>query len=310
MYKSGTYAILKKSRYIGGRSQRRDMRIMAFTKDTFIHCVNEINKHNYHYGNDILYRNCNFHHLPAKSSDQIDTKLSSMIWLIGKAYSADPTRSAAKGTFANKGLGSSFDAIAKGICTSGDYDGFYQNLRELRERSYSYQYENDRDILQKTAELVAILNRMITSTMKQTAVDKALEKTDPKNVVSFCSKFLHFMCPHLFFITDSYSFNGGAALFSGKAERKLYIADDDSSENIEIGKDARAYFKAHPSVDPIGADDLEKAKTDPYYLHCLRCYHLACFLHENGKQCEPQMRDDPNSRYMPRLVDSILMRIT
>lgn len=284
---------------------------MKFSEAEFLSCADTINKRNYDYGNDILYRNCNFDQLPVKGSAEIDTKLSSMIWLIGKAYSADPTRSAAKGTFANEGLGSSFEAIAEGICCgSGNYADFHQRLQTLREERYSYQYEEDRDILRETAELVSMLNDMITSTMKQAAQAKGLKKTDTKNVVSFSSKFLHFMCPHLFFITDSYSFNGGVALFSGKADRTLYIADQDSDRNITIDKEARAYFKAHPSVAPLWAEDLAKEKTDPYYMHCLRCYHLACFLHGHGKTCALQIDGDPDSSYMPRLVDSILMRIT
>ena len=283
---------------------------MQFTKDDFLSCIDIINNKNYDYGNDILYRHCGFDCLPKPGSSQIDTKLSSIIWLIGKAYSADPTRSAAKGTFANKGLGSSFESIAKGICVSKDYSYFYHELLTLCDQTYSYQYEKDQPILQKTAELVALLNGMIMSTMQQAAEEKQLDKTKVKNVVSFSSKFLHFMCPNLFFIIDSYSFNGAVALFSGKADRKLYIADKDSTENLNINKTARDYFNANPSVSSLWAEDLEKAKDDSYYTHCLRCYHLACFLKENDRQCTHQVSGDSESTYMPRLVDSILMRIT
>lgn len=283
---------------------------MKFSEADFLSCVDTINERNYDYGNDILYRNCSFDHLPAPDSGENAAKLSSMIWLIGKAYSADPIRSAVKGTFANKGLGSSFETIAKGIHTSGNYADFHHRLQKLCETRYSYQYEKDRDILRETADLVSMLNGMITRVMKQAADAKGLKTEDTKNVVSFSSKFLHFMCPHLFFITDSYSFNGGVALFSGKADRTLYIAEHDSDRNIDIGKEARAYFKAHPAVAPRWAEDLENEKKDSYFVHCLRCYHLACFLHGHGKTCKLQIDGDPDSGYMPRLVDSILMRIT
>lgn len=283
---------------------------MRFSKDSFLECVSLINEKNYDYGNDILYRNCGFDRLPVPGRAQIDTKLSSMIWLIGKAYSADPTRSAAKSTFANKGLGSSFESIANGIYASPHYEKFYQRLRTLCRKTYSYQYEEDRSILLETAELVAILNNMITSTMEQTAKAKGFEKTDSKNVVSFSSKFLHFMCPHLFFIIDSYSFNGGVALFSGNATRTLYIADDGSCENLCIDRDAKSYFKEYSSVCSPFGNDLPEATIPSYYMHCLRCYYLACFLNENKQTCKPQIDGDSNSIYMPRLVDSIVMRIT
>lgn len=283
---------------------------MQFTKDNFLSRIDIINNTNYNYGNDILYQHCGVDCLPKPGSSQIDTKLSSIIWLIGKAYSADPTRSAAKGTFANKGLGSSFESIAKGICVSKDYNYFYHELLALCDQTYSYQYEKDQSILQKTAELVAVLNGMITTTMQQAAEVKKLDKEKVKNVVSFSSKFLHFMCPNLFFIIDSYSINGGIALFSGNATKILYIADKGSPENICIDKTVRDYFKKYLSVDPLRSKDLVKAKDRPYYMHCLRCYHLACFLSDNKQTCKPQINGDPNSCYMPRLVDSIMMRIT
>ncbi len=233
-----------------------------------------------------------------------------MIWLIGKAYSADPTRSAAKRTYENKGLGSSFESIAKGIRNSGQYSDFHKELSKLRKITYSYVYENDRSILKDTAKLVATFNGMIVTTMQEAAQEKNLDHSKVKNVISFSSKFLHFMCPHLFFIIDSYSFNGAVALFSGKSNRKLYISDEDAAKNMDIDQATQNYFKKHLLVDTLWKEDLANAQNDAYYAHCLRCYCLACFLKQNGKQCKEQISGDPTSVYMPRLADSILMRIT
>ncbi len=276
---------------------------MRFSKDDFLSAVTAINKTNYDYGNDVLYRNCGLACLSAPGDAQSGTKLSSAIWLIGKAYSADPTRSAPKGYFSNKGLGSSFAYIAKEIYASSHYKEFYGQLQLLRGKTFCYRYEDDQSILLQTVNLVDTLNEMIKAAMEKDAMDA---KSD--NVVSFCSKFLHFMCPDLFFIIDSYSLNGGVALFSGKATKTLYTPENNLSENICIDSTAKDYFKKNyplPAPSENGFSDAIKT----YYLHCLRGYRLACFLHDNGKICTAQIESDPSSCYMPRLVDSILMRI-
>lgn len=289
---------------------------MDFPKE-FLRCVDTINNNNYNYGNEVLYQNCGFSCLK-------DTgKLSSAIWLIGKSYSADPTRSAPKDTFSNKGLGSSFERIATELLNSGNYEEFYNQLENLREKKYTYpdtdpDTNSDLKILKETVSLVHTLNTMIKNAMSKVAEDKKLEKLDSDNVVSFCSKFLHFMCPHLFFIIDSYSRNGGHTLFSTRTnQRTLYIQDQkDDPQNMVIDSTAKKHFHdnylSSPSAsyhEPAIQDYYEPAIQD-YYEHCLRAYGLARFLHANKKYCLPQIAGDENSRYMPRLVDSILMRIT
>ena len=89
--------------------KKGDDSTMRFSLDDFLDCVDDINAGNYDYGNEVLYRNCGFDCLPVPRTSTIDTKFSSAIWLIGKTYSADPTRSAPKGAFSNNGLGGSFE---------------------------------------------------------------------------------------------------------------------------------------------------------------------------------------------------------
>lgn len=270
---------------------------MKFPVDTFLSHIDTINEQNYCFGNELLYKYCGFDCLPSPGTSPIDTKLSSAIWLIGKSYSADPTRSARSGDISNEGLGSSFDRIAKNMYNSGDYAGFYADLLALCGKTYCYCYEDDKEILLKTVDLVHRLNEMVRSAMG----------ANSNNVVSFCSKFLHFMCPDLFFITDAYSYTGGMALYTGTADRKLYSSDDDPQSYLCIDKSARSYFKKQyplSSPEAVYPDAIRF-----YYGHCLRAYSVARFLHENSKKCVPQIKTDPDSCYMPRLVDSVLMRI-
>lgn len=284
---------------------------MRFSEKDFLACVDDINGKNYDHGNDVLYRNCGFDCLPVPGASAIDTKLSSVIWLIGKSYSADPTRSAPKDIFFNNGLGSSFEKIANRVYFMKEYTDFYEKLKQLANQKYDYDYEKDQEFLKSTVLLVDKLNWMMKEAMKAIAEEKGIKDPKIDNVVSFCSKFLHFMCPHLFFIIDSISLSGGAALFAKTKGRRLDVSDIKPSTYIEIDT-AKAFFKEqYQDVSPLSLD-LEKPPEaiTTYYAHCLRAYRLACFLNAKGKKCEPQIAGDPDSRYMPRLVDAILMRIT
>lgn len=284
---------------------------MRFSEKDFLDCVDVINGKNYDYGNDVLYRNCGFDCLPVPGASPIDTKLSSVIWLIGKSYSADPTRSAPKNTFSNNGLGRSFETIANGVYSLSEYTGFYEELKSLTKEKYDYDYGKDQKLLERTVLLLDKLNWMMKKAMKTIAEEKGNNDSEIDNVVSFCSKFLHFMCPHLFFIIDSISLSGGAALFANTKGRRLDVSDINPSTYIEIDT-AKAFMKEqYQDVSPQSLDSSGlNGATKTYCVHCLRAYRLACFLNANGKKCEPQITGDPDSCYMPRLVDAILMRIT
>lgn len=282
---------------------------MQFTKDDFLSCIDIINNKNYDYGNDILYRHCGFDCLPKPGSSQIDTKLSSIIWLIGKAYSADPTRSAPANTFSNKGLGNSFEQIAQKVYgLTDEYSEFYESLKKLRAKNYSFDSSrDDQETLLKTVQLVDDLNKMLRAAMTSLARDKNPDASESENVMSFCSKFLHFMCPQLFFIYDSFSFSGGSALFGKTKDRVLDPPTAEVEKRIRIDNDAKKFFKAK-TIAPLSNDFTEPISS--YYKHCLRAYALASFLKKSEKECAKQIADSEESRYMPRLVDSILMRIT
>lgn len=273
---------------------------MDSPEEKFLRCVDTINDNNYNYGNEVLYKNCGFACLEDAG------KLSSAIWLIGKSYSADPTRSAPKDTFKNKGLGSSFERIAEELVSSNEYNSFCISLKELRKKEYNYT-DSELFVLESTVDHVSTFNTMIKNAMSTVARDKHLEKVDSDNVVSFCSKFLHFMCPHLFFIIDSYSRKGGFALYRGTAKRTLYISED-TNQNLDIDQTVKALFRGDYSFRR--SVEYKEPAIQDYYEHCLRAYGLARFLREKGKACARQITGEPNSCYMPRLVDSVLMRIT
>jgi len=269
----------------------------TFTKTDFLKHVDEVNKTNYVYGNEVLYKSFSFSIMPRPSATIYNiNKLSSAIWIIGKAYSADPTRSAAS-LVASSGLGLSFDAIATAIVNHPNYNIFYDKLDKLKSKKYSFTFTKDEHILNDCVYCVSLLNDMVKDAMG----------IGSENVVSFCSKFLHFMCPNVFFIIDSLSLAGGIGLYSGRVNRSFEIETIPSSDWIEITSSERQFFKSMSAIPSIKTSYSEPIKT--YFNHCTRCYSLAVFLNGAGKKCEPQIIGIGNSTYIPRLVDSILMRI-
>lgn len=273
----------------------------AFTSEDFLSCVEAVNKNNYVYGNDVLYRAFDLRVLPHPSVSKPGVgELSSALWVIGKAYSADPTRSASTTLIASSGLGLSFHTIALGIVGHSEYKTFYKKLVGLKDKKYTFVWEQDKAIVQECIACLDMLNSMIKDVMG----------SGSHNVVSFCSKFLHFMCPDVFFIIDSLSLAGGITLYSGWGTRVFEAEMIPAADWLEIADAAREYFKAESAYQSIGVSDIacsDDAKV--YRMHCRRAYAFAVYLNKNGQVCAPQIKGIGASSYMPRLVDSVLMRI-
>lgn len=273
----------------------------VFTEKDFLEHVDQVNSTNYVYGNEVLYKNFGFGVLPRPASVTKDTgKLWCAIWMIGKSYSADPTRSAGS-LVSGSGLGLSFEAIAESIVNHEKYEELYKKLATLQGESFCYDFAKDKEILLECVSCVAMLNGMMKDSMGK----------DSDNVISFCSKLLHFLCPNVFFIYDSLSLAGGVSLYSGRADRVFKVETIPQTDWLEISDIARNYFKGNRDPRTVSVGKFANDEPTKVYLeHCLRAYALAVFLHEKKRSCALQIEGDPKSQYMPRLVDSILMRIT
>jgi hypothetical protein len=283
---------------------------MTFSTEEFLKRVDVVNRQNYSYGNEILYLACkNKKVIPDDANDKAAIgRFSDVIWLIGKSYSADPMRSGNGG--GNDGLGISYERLAASITKNECYVSFLAKLRALSGTHYIFD-GNDADMcaLLSSAECVALLNDMIKSELGEKS----------RNVISFCSKLLHFVVPEIFFITDSFSYGGAIALYGGTANRYFKAEKDDAIQDMPINSGARQYFKSYYPISvsaQISSSDiyLSKGNTDDdnkrnYLLHCLRAYGVSRFLHENRKACALQIEGDTGSSYMTRLTDSVLMRI-
>ena len=267
---------------------------------SFLDECETINANNYNYGNDVLYSGFSFSKniLPVPGTTP-DTKFSSAISVIGNAYSANPTRSAAKDTFFNAGIGTSFDLIVAEILKDPNYEEFFKKIKELSSKRYEYN-PTDREILETTLTCVDLLNSLLQKAMTNIAKSKGLLK-DADKCISFCSKFVHFMCPHTVFIYDSFSNKGSSGLMSAHARGEKSIG------KCVIDKDFRAEFRKNWRDKYT---DIKIPNINEYCNHVRRAYALAKYLNRQGIVPTPQISGDPTSTYMPRLVDSILMNIT
>lgn len=269
----------------------------------FLTAIDSINNNNYNYGNDILYSSFNFSKgIFPSSATTLDTKLSSAMSIIGKSYSADPTRSAPSGTFSNDGVGFAFDALAAQIVQHKSYSDFYTKIYELSSKVYVYtNAEEDKQTLLDTIECVKLLNILIKDSINTIAKNNGIEDKESHNTVSFCSKLLHFICPSVFFIIDSYSLDGGIGLYNGKKTRKIAI--ENSSPTIWIDIDTTAFtLEFKPELE---CDDEIKTYTN----HCFRAYSLSAVFYKEKINITEQIKGDNSSKYITRLVDSVLMRI-
>lgn len=271
---------------------------MSFTITDFLQEVDKINSNNYNYGNDILYSSFKFSKdiLPPPNTTKLGTELSSAMSIIGKSYSADPTRSVPKGVLQNNGTGDAFGLLAGKIVEHPDYEDLYNRVKDLSNKTFNYRDDvnDDKEILINTIFCVALLNHILRNLIYNIAKDKGIDEVG-KNTISFCSKFLHFLCPNVFFIKDSISLSNGNNIF----------------KNLEKCTSLSKPTVCYSDISLKFYDD-EKEKEEnaikEYLAHVIRAYSVAKFLFDNQKVCYPQIGCDPlSSSYMPRLVDSIFM---
>ena len=268
---------------------------MSFTVPDFLQEVDKINSNNYNYGNDILYSSFKFSKdiLPPPNTMELGTELSSAMSIIGKSYSADPTRSAPKGVLQNNGTGDAFALLAEKIAEHPDYKTLYNRVKDLSLKTFNYQNDgnDDKEILISTIFCVALLNHILRNVINKIAKDKKINEVS-KNTISFCSKFLHFLCPNVFFIKDSISLSNGNNIFK-------------NLEKCASLSKATVYYS---DLALKFNDDKEENAIKEYLAHVVRAYSVAKFLFDNDKACCAQIGWAPlSSSYMPRLVDSIFM---
>ena len=244
----------------------------------------------YSYGDRCLYR---MSQEVLKAPDE--NKIASMIWLIGRSYSASPER-ITKAIDHNKYVNDKnkmpeivFENMAKYL-----NDNIVNDKNSLYDQGYLFD-SSDKDIkhLCDTIELVYRINESKCSINRAT------------NMISFSSKFLHFCMPNRVFIYDQYSRKGTAALFGKHKRFDDACINEYTGKYIELKDEVNENITVSPRYNSENIEQDNELLKD-YIRHVCGCYLLASIIHQseiNGIQI------DENKYSIPRLVDSVLMDI-
>ncbi|MBR6594642.1 MAG: hypothetical protein IKK83_05625 [Clostridia bacterium] len=281
------------------------MKYVTTIKEEFIEKAKKISAESYYYGNEILYKMCRDQSILPESINEKETlnRFESALLIIGKTYSASPDRGS--GIRIADGRGTFFSTLAREIVENKDYPSFRSLLLRLMNEKYSFANDgNDVNILEDTVRCVDVFNRLIMESIGKMRRDNGVQNQKPiKNCVSFASKFLHFMVPHVFFIKDTISFTHGTRLLGKKGSLLSFCCETRFCLNYVALSE-----NEHGSKTSCANKETVELNIRDYCYHVQRAYQLAYFLSKNEIECVAQIKDDDNSRYITRLVDSILMQ--
>lgn len=258
-------------------------------------------------GNKVLYDLCESFPM----NDNVNG-LIAKLWLIGRSYAASIERRNYGKEYSkvkdnenkldlntgSNGTDSFFKKVSENIIKDKEYEEIVNVINELKDKKYTYNFNNDKEILNKTCELIIKFNALVRRAIELSDKD-ALEKFEEINkkskeernlryFISFSSKFLHFHLSELVFIYDSFSFSH-AKRKSGKSQKSNYIFIDEKGNTIfEI-----------PSDNVKSLDVKSNNEKEKYYVqHVERCYTIMCKLNETY-----------NCEITPRMLDNFLMNV-
>ena len=224
------------------------------------------------FGDYILYGMCDGEYNGEKTIKHTNPDIvAGKMWLIGRSYAASPERRIGKKPDISKETTNTdtdfFGKVADLIVCDERRNELDTAISQFQKCKYSYDFKEDKHILEKTLDLVELFNEIIKSASMQYKSEKyknATELPPVENNISFVSKYLHFHLPEIIYIMDNYSRDNG---------KKKY-----NKENKQILND----FK-------------RKSIYGEYSEHILRCYFIAQELNADNKDCTP------------RVIDNILM---
>lgn len=282
-------------------------------------------------GNQVLYDLCKEYPLSEKNKDGI----AAQMWLIGRSYAASPERRGYKHvkgtkieyTASGNGLDDYFEMLAdKFIDKLNEKENSYlDEYFSLLNNRYDFEdYEKDTDKLTKSIIAVLELNSLLKQARfeidqkdLETHIENNLDNYDGKtkdqvmkdfeknnkNMISFCSKFLHFHFPDTVFIIDGIT----ESHFKGRTEYSFSFksADESGNTSFENSKIKIAKKAVDETIDKLKLKGVEELKelTEPeskYVKHCVREYLVAAEINEN---CNNIFKD----KYIPRVVDTYML---
>ena len=232
--------------------------------------------------------------------------LGEKIWLIGRSYAASPERRYVKNPNVSgklqqnnpgNGTGRYFSEVGTYIVKDSRYGKLISLIGTLQSRYRFDGGQGDMNILNAAIEAVELLNEIVKD-----ASEDYDNRYNPnlkgnvtyKNQISFCSKFLHFHCPHTVFIIDHFTKEAASRLFSLRSQKILSINRTQITSKNK--KDLQSYLPKNTNSFSNVIDD--------YAEHCKQSYALCCYINQNFKG-----NNTKNIVYFPRTVDNILQSI-
>ena len=221
--------------------------------------------------NKVLYNLCNdyLNEMTGKKESSFERKkeiLSAQIFLIGRSYSASPERrnTANKNIkFSGNGYDSFFGALSEEMLRNEKFDNLFSELSNLDGYGFGNK-DDDIRILKKSIASVFTLNKIVKDSIN--TIDGITCEDEGRNQISFCSKFLHFYFPEIFFIYDSISCDKAKKF---KINNKSIKYDKNYyNEIIKKIRENEKYKFALKQEKDVNA--LKK-----YTIHCLNEYEIA-----------------------------------
>ena len=237
-------------------------------------------------------------------SGDIDTmKLASMIWLIGRSYAASPERIHKKEK--------SPERIHKKEKDPADlFVELAESIKELLSkeilrRDEEYQFDGSDQDIEKLICRTCLVKKMNNVRLGIFTDGKAV------NMISFCSKLLHFWMPKTVFIVDQYSLNGSNRLFAKIRKRTSGYSVQEGITIEDIRRSmpeeyCKMYDRVRKKMEIEFTSKLSESDRkviEKYCVHTCRCYVLASYIKSMGIEMDTERGS------MPRLVDSVLFKV-
>lgn len=250
------------------------------------------------FGNRTLYDMCK------NGSMMNPEELADEIWLIGRSYAASPERRFYKrggNLTPGRGTGDYFNHIGSYLTSLATFQNLVSKIKTISPLNFDCS-TNDFSTLCLSVQCVEELNELIKAASED--FDRKYNKginflqTVYKNQVSFCSKFLHFQMPEIFFIIDTYTFEAGKQLFSTSCRGtvKLYGTPITNGERL-------LFFDAFSRTFANATNCANTSSVvDDYKEHVKRSYAFGVIL---------KMYSIPKSPFVtyPRLTDVIFQNV-
>ena len=282
------------------------------TKQNFLQTIQEICKEKNCPGNQLLYDFCKDNScFPWGEVDIFADK----IWLIGRSYAASPERryvrvnTSAGEKIKNRGNGTSefFMETARYLLndTSRQYKTLCDKLKGLASPYRFDGSESDRERLIQCVTAVDLYNKMVKAASEHYDSNNNKEQMANfryRNMISYCSKFLHFHAPHGIFMLDSFAKAGAGLLYPSRAkngEKAIYC-----SKREEILAYAENRKRDEKEIKAKLPSEVDRQAISEYIKHCLRSYWLGCFLHD-----QLDFLPDKTATSFPRITDSIFLEL-